>query len=401
MALQGSLETLYLNSILQMLRTDKKTGLFRAFNGRDEVKIYFSEGDVIYATGSHKNIRLGQLLLREGLLSADQLYEYLKEAEAQGESFGKFLVENRYLSAEHLRKMLHKQTEELIMQLFFWEKGQFEYQDAQINIKGLVIAKINIMKIILEATRKIDELEVLKKHLPADDVILQVSEQINDRKEIKLTTNELQVLTLVDGKQTVGEMIESIGEGPLVALDRFSVYKLIFSLFSSGWIEPVAGKEKSVLLVDSTTLITIYNDILQAMRRSLEKEIGRQTNQVFADCHIRTKSDTVNLLENYDPNEPAATNIQRITEALEACGDQAYGKALLLDQFNRYINNILMATPDLLGVPFFRHLAIDIKNVLQQISDRSSNKDDMAPIFESLLDEILKTGRKIEEKSNT
>ena len=104
------------------------------------------------------------------------------------------------------------------------------------------------MKIILEATRKIDELEVLKKHLPADDVVLQVSDQIYDRKEIKLTTNELQVLTLIDGKQTIGELIQSIEDGPLVALDIFSVYKLIFSLFSSGLVEPIESKKGSLRL---------------------------------------------------------------------------------------------------------------------------------------------------------
>lgn len=401
MALQGSLDTLNLNSILQMLRNDKKSGIFRAFNDRDEVTIYFSNGEVIYATGSHSKIRLGQLLLQAELISADQLQDCLKEAETRTASFGKYLVENHHLSAENLRTMLHKQTEELILQLFFWEKGQFEYRDAQLNVKGLVPAKINIMKIILDATRKIDELAVLKKHLPGDDVILQVSKQIKNRKEIKLTTNELQILTLVNGKQTIGELIQSIDDGPLVTFDKFSIYKFIFSLLSAGLVEPLAGQSVRDVTIDGNTIVTVYNDILQAMRRKLEAEIGRQANQLFVDCKIKIDGTPVNLLENYDPSGPAATNMQRITEALESIEDPSAGKALLLEQYNRYITNILESISDLLGVKYFDGLVAEIKKVLQQVTHRSANKNHMAPIVESLQEEIINTGRKIEKKSNT
>lgn len=401
MALQGSLDTLYLNSILQMLRNDKKSGLFRAFNDRDEVTIYFSNGEVIYATGSHNNIRLGQLLLKAELISADQLQDCLKEAETQTASFGKYLVENHHLSAENLRMMLHKQTEELILQLFFWEKGQFEYRDAQINVKGLVPAKINIMKIILDATRKIDELAVLKKHLPGDDVILQVSKQIKNRKEIKLTTNELQILTLVNGKQTIGELIQSIDDGPLVTHDKFSIYKFIFSLLSSGLIEPVSSKGYHTVEMDCNTIVTVYNDILQVMRSRLEADIGRQTNQLLLDGKIKIDSASVNLLENFDPNEPAATNMQRITEALESIEDPSDGRDRLIQQFNRYITNILKCIPDLLGVAYYNRLVEEINKVLWHVSLRSARKIDMAPIIDSLQEEIVRIGYTLKGKSNT
>ena len=243
MSLQGSLDAQYLNSIFQMLRNDRKTGLFRAFNGRDDVKIYFSEGDVIYATGSLKNIRLGQLLLQEKLISPERLYASLQESETQQEPLGKFLVEHELLSADNLVRILYKQTEALILQLFFWEKGHFEYRDAQINIKGKVPARINIVKIILEATRKIDELEVLKKQLPGDGVVLQVSKRIDERKKIKLSTDELQVLTLVDGRKPLGQLVKSIVDGPLGIYDNFTIYNHILSLISAGLVEPILSPE--------------------------------------------------------------------------------------------------------------------------------------------------------------
>lgn len=398
MALQGSIDEQYLSSIFQMLRTDRKTGLFRAYNGRDEIKIYFSEGDVIYATGSNKNFLLGQLLLQEKLISAEQLNTYLEEAETKKEPFGKFLVENDLLSADNLIRILHKQTEALILQLFFWDKGHFEYRDVQINIKGKVPAKINIMKIILEATRKIDELGVLKKHLPDDDVILQVSKWIDKKKEFKLSTDELQVLTLVDGRTPLGQLVKSNVDGPLAVFDHFSIYKHILSLISAGLVEPISSPGLRIAQIDRTILITFYNDILQVLQRRLETEIGRQTEQLFADCKKHLSAQAVNLLENYNPSAPAATNIQFIFEALKAVEESDGGAVLLNDQFNSYISHILRAIPDLLGTQIYSALVAEIDNILEQVTPRNDPTNDMDPIIESLKEVINRTTRRLTER---
>lgn len=73
MSLKGNFETFYLSSIMQMLHNDEKTGVFRATNGKDEVRIYFNEGAVIYAMGSQREARLGYLLKKRGLISAEKL----------------------------------------------------------------------------------------------------------------------------------------------------------------------------------------------------------------------------------------------------------------------------------------------------------------------------------------
>ena len=80
MSLKGNFETFYLNSIMQMLHNDKKTGVFRATNGKDEAFIYFNEGAVTYAMGSQREARLGYLLKRRGLISAEKLKSCLASA---------------------------------------------------------------------------------------------------------------------------------------------------------------------------------------------------------------------------------------------------------------------------------------------------------------------------------
>ncbi len=88
MSLKGNLETFLLHSILQLLYNDGKTGVFQANRDGEEVKIYFFEGTIIFATGSMKENRLGNLLLTRGLISKAELNECLIGAQEKKTGFG-------------------------------------------------------------------------------------------------------------------------------------------------------------------------------------------------------------------------------------------------------------------------------------------------------------------------
>ena len=94
------------------------------------------------------------------------------------QALGKYLVENGKISVEILKELLQKQTENIIFNLFLWEKGDFEYKDARLKIDGMIIVKLNVVKVILEALRRIDEMSIFKKQIPSDKIILKLSKSI-------------------------------------------------------------------------------------------------------------------------------------------------------------------------------------------------------------------------------
>jgi hypothetical protein len=61
MSLKGNLDTFFLNSIFQLLSADQKTGILMVQNTQKQVKIYFQDGDIVYATGNQKENRLGTI----------------------------------------------------------------------------------------------------------------------------------------------------------------------------------------------------------------------------------------------------------------------------------------------------------------------------------------------------
>ena len=85
MSLKGNLDTFFLNSIFQLLNADQKTGILKVQNTQKQVKIYFQDGDIVYATGNQKENRLGYHLQSSGLISSEQLDACL----AQGKCWSK------------------------------------------------------------------------------------------------------------------------------------------------------------------------------------------------------------------------------------------------------------------------------------------------------------------------
>lgn len=232
MSIKGTLETFYLTSLLQMLNYDRKTGKLNIKSASNEVQIIIHEGDIVFATETKKTNRLGELLKNSGIISQKVLDEALALSRKNKQGLGKTLVQEGYISLDKLNSFLLKQAENTIYNVFLWETGDFEYYDAELNLKGVVGNKLNTMNILLEASRRIDEIEILKKQIPSEASIPKIAGNTDkETGEITLNADEWRLLSMIDGKCSVRQVIDKSG------YDDFSAYKILNSLISARRIE--------------------------------------------------------------------------------------------------------------------------------------------------------------------
>jgi len=263
MPLTGNLETFHITNVLQLLHNDQKTGILKVTRKNEAIKVYIRKGDIIHATKSHENNRLGDLLIKQGVINEKQLKECLKASKKQNITLGKVIVEKEYATANTLGKIIFKQAENAIYDIFFWEKGEFEYCDKEFSIQRMVVKKINIMRTILEASRRVDEMSVLKKQIPREDMVFKVSGTVKGGSEIKLNPDEWSVLALIDGKISVkGIISESIN-------DRYTVYQILNSLISSGYIK----EEETFSPLQQVT--EAFNKLKEVDPKMVRKELDR------------------------------------------------------------------------------------------------------------------------------
>jgi hypothetical protein len=233
MSIQGSLDTFDLSNLLQMIKYERKSGKLTISSKDNDVQLLMQEGDIVFATESRKTNRIGQLLVNNGVISSKILDEALVLSRKKKQGIGKTLVEQGRITVGELNAFLLKQAENSIYNVFLWESGQFIYKDEDLDLKKIVGSAFNTMNILLEASRRIDELQVLKKSIPDENAVPKICKYGKDVRDIELNTDELLVLSLVDGISTVRRIINEIG------WDDFTGYSIFHSLVSAGEIEIV------------------------------------------------------------------------------------------------------------------------------------------------------------------
>ena len=399
MSLKGNLETFLLHSILQLLNNEMKTGVFQANRANQEVKIYFFEGAIIYAMGSKKENRLGDLLLKRGLISKAELNECLIGAREKKQALGKYLVENGRISVAILKESLQKQTENIIYNLFLWEKGDFEYKDARLKMDRIINIQLNMMEVILEGSRRIDEMSIFKEQIPSDKILLKASNSIEEKGKIKFTQAELRMLKFVDGKRTVREIFSESGINGFAAHDEFYAYKTIHSLISSGMIEMIEPVQRGSVQIkekkdeyNAIEIITVYNDILQSTYRHVESELGKQTFTIFAECKSELSPQHSSLLKDFYPGNPAATNIHAIIEALDdnMCSHKV--ENFIINCFNKYFIKIIGKTSSILGSKFSDKIRCGIDNIFSIVNENKRSSTEIKQIKNSI-EKILDQNR--------
>ena len=230
MAITGNIKTFYLSSLLQLLSNDKKTGILELTDGSDIIQVYLRDGTIINAFGSSRVERLTNYLRSEGIITEEQLEKSLKISAHTEKKIGMVLVEQGYISPELLESLLHRQIEETLFSMFLWEQGEFEYRDQEFDLSDQIITSFDTMQVVLEASRRVDEISEIKKRVPAEDDVLTLAEDDAALQKAKLNTVERAVLSLINGRRSVKGLIRDSG------YDELKVYKTLFSLITAGMV---------------------------------------------------------------------------------------------------------------------------------------------------------------------
>lgn len=366
MSLKGNLETFFLTGILKLLHQDCRTGALQIKSGKQWVNVIIRRGDIVYAMSAGPNTRLGNILRNQHVITVEQLEQALEEGKEKKMALGKILVERELLTPEQIETYIRMQVEEIIFQLFSWTSGSFEYKDAKLNLSGFVEVNLGVMALLLEASRRVEDFSVLQRYVPSINYVFRKCKDVDT--EIKLSPLERWVLSVVDGRRTVEQLIVQLG------MDKLQAYKIFYSLVASAFIEkaelpvPRSQPEPEEVDEDFTGVITAYSNILQIMWQHVEPEIGNETAVMFEECKPEALPGQKELFNDFQPNTPGPGNIFTVQANLEQFSNIKNERSFLIESFNRYILNILDKVPEILGTIPTRDMLQKIEKILPHIT---------------------------------
>ncbi|HYW30794.1 MAG TPA: DUF4388 domain-containing protein [Gemmatimonas sp.] len=234
MAIRGNLSEASLADVLQLLAMGQKTGCLSLAGDGSFGAIHFDRGRIVHAGVVNRRDRLGDRLVRGGLIAADTLARVLATSAALDDrDVADALLAEGLIERDTLEPLYRAQLEDAVYHLFSWTNGTFTFE-ADTRPSGRdVLLSVSADSLLLEGARRVDEWTLIAKKIPSLDLIFEVDPAKVRTRETALSPTQERILPLLDGTLDVCAIVERSGLG------EFEVGKAIFGLLTVGYASPV------------------------------------------------------------------------------------------------------------------------------------------------------------------
>ncbi len=231
----GDLGILGLGNLLQVISMSSAQGFLTISQGEDKKTIQYTAQGIRLVSGVRRAIPLGQILVRGGKLSKEQLEELLAEQRKTSSRLGDLLLERQVVTKEDINQALRDQVSEELYELFAWEQGRFYFAEAETDALpngagplSSVTLDANMISLMVEAARRVDELKLIRSEIPVDRLIPQRTGSSTSGDDFPMAARE--ILALVDGARTINDL-ERISNYP-----NFTVLHSLYDLKRRGLV---------------------------------------------------------------------------------------------------------------------------------------------------------------------
>jgi tetratricopeptide (TPR) repeat protein len=234
MAIKGSLKEASLPDVIQLLFLGRRTGCLALADRHNFGTIYLDEGLITFASIVNRRDRLGDLLIRKGRITAEQLQKAIATQEGDREhKLGEIFIGLGILTRAELEEYMRIQIEEAVYYLFTWTSGTFNFEAGVRPETEDFLVRISPEALLLEGARRVDEWSLIEKKIPSFDLIFSVDREHIGQSDPTLSPEQQRLLPLIDGTRDVQQLIEESG------LVEFEVGKALYGLITAGFAHRV------------------------------------------------------------------------------------------------------------------------------------------------------------------
>jgi hypothetical protein len=214
-----------LPDLLHLIHDSKKSGFLCFAQGDHAKSVYFHEGEVVFATSNQRVDRLGECLLRAGVINLDQLHEAERCFEGEGR-FGKVLVERGFLTPRELWNGVKYQVEETVRSLFAYTAGVVQFWEGEVQPDNVVRLSLPTGRLIEEGMQRRDEL--LRFLAVLEDPRVRVVAV--DGGDARLSGNERTLFASLASRPSFDDLCREARLDPLTAARTVQLLRLVGSV---------------------------------------------------------------------------------------------------------------------------------------------------------------------------
>ncbi len=238
--LQGTLSHTHLAELTRLILAQRKTGILHIQKDDVSKRLYFRDGAIVFANSDIESDRLGQFLIRGGVIDA-ATYEHAAITMKQTRRrLATTLVALGSLDAEKVDALVNEQIQQIIYSIFAWETGQYGFETIDNPVEDDIALKLSTDAILLEGVRNMASDTAIRKAIGnMDSILFPVETSLLDDGKVRLTSSEGFVLSRVDGLTSVADLaaISPLGEE--------STLRCAYGLISAGILRVEEPKAKT------------------------------------------------------------------------------------------------------------------------------------------------------------
>ncbi|HBE72663.1 MAG TPA: hypothetical protein DDW31_00920 [candidate division Zixibacteria bacterium] len=238
MAIEGPIKELNLMDLFQLLAMSRKSGVLTLDSTQNVGQVFFSNGNITRATLQQGEEKLGQMMVRDGKLSAGEVDSLLMEQAGRKprRPLGSLAVEMASLPKNVVMEKLRAQVEDVVAIILDWHDGYFRFEEMELPADLDLGFSLVTENVIMEVSRRLDEWSKIRSRLPDLDMVLVLS-PVSDvtTGKLDIRPEEWLILASIDGRRTARQVIQTVGGG------EFETAKVIYGLIATGLVR-VTGR---------------------------------------------------------------------------------------------------------------------------------------------------------------
>ncbi len=225
--------------LLREIYVGRRSGWLRLVRRDERQSLRFRRGHIINAHTNIQAERLGEMMVRRGMLSEADLARATEIVIRDKRRLGEVLSDLGLVDASTLEDAVAMHVHEMLCRVFEWTEGSHSFESEDDVPTGELTLKLSTGELILNAVRALHDPGVVRDALGDEDRVLELSSDPLLRFQ-KLTLSPVDgfVFSRVDGITSVREIIQMI---PLPSEDT---EKSLLGLLATGVIELASGRRR-------------------------------------------------------------------------------------------------------------------------------------------------------------
>ncbi len=230
-AWSGSIAAEPFPAILRRIFAERRTGRLSFQRESETLRLFFDRGELRTATSSTEGRRIGDVLLRRGLVSEAAFRAALASDGDRRSRLGKLLVERGLIAQNVLDAEMRRLAEEIVFAAFTWKEGEFRFEDDEGSPNADVWLDHSTAALIVEGIRRLPESEEYLERLgDLDRKPTAIGDPASRWGVVKLAPQEGYLFSLCNGRTSFRDVLK-------LAPSRAAGAKILHALLACGLIE--------------------------------------------------------------------------------------------------------------------------------------------------------------------